>query len=136
MDGVPLVCGRCQVGFSVCRRCWCGQRYCSDECSKAAKDHSHRISQAKYATTEKGKASHRRRQRRYRLRKTREKQKRETDSAQLSDREIEKLKTEHFDEVRFAEWALRQLKTAKAQGKALSLADIVKLDKETGQKAK
>ena len=57
-------------------------------------------------------------------------------SAQLSEREIEKLKTEHFDEVRFAEWALRQLKTAKAQGKALSLADIVKVDKEIGQKAK
>jgi len=46
-------------------------------------------------------------------------------SAQLSEREIEKLKTDHFDEVRFAEWALRQVKAAKASGQQLSLQDVV-----------
>lgn len=55
--------------------------------------------------------------------------------AQLSDREIEQLKIQHFDEVRFAQWALRQLKTAKAQGKNLSLAEIMKDRKETSAKA-
>jgi hypothetical protein len=45
--------------------------------------------------------------------------------AHLSEREIEQLKSQHFDEVRFAEWALRQLKAAKSEGKNLSLAEIM-----------
>jgi hypothetical protein len=47
-------------------------------------------------------------------------------SASLSEREIEQLEREHFDEVRFAAWALKQIKEAKAQGKDLSLSEIVK----------
>jgi len=54
----------------------------------------------------------------------------------LSEREIEQLKSQHFDEVRFAEWAVRQLKAAKAEGKDLSLADIMKTEKEAAPKAK
>ncbi len=50
-------------------------------------------------------------------------------SAQLSDPEIDQLKSQHFDEVRFAEWALRQLKIAKAEGKSLSLTEIMKAGK-------
>jgi len=46
-------------------------------------------------------------------------------SASLSERELEQLEREHFDEVRFAAWALRQIKEARAQGKELSLADVV-----------
>lgn len=46
-------------------------------------------------------------------------------SASLSERELEQLERDHFDEVRFAVWALRQIKEARAQGKELSLADVV-----------
>ncbi len=46
-------------------------------------------------------------------------------SASLSERELEELERDHFDEVRFAAWALRQIKEARAQGKDLSLADVV-----------
>ena len=46
-------------------------------------------------------------------------------AAQLSEREVEKIKAQHFDEVRFAQWAVRQLKTAKSQGKSLSLTEII-----------
>lgn len=46
-------------------------------------------------------------------------------SSQLSDQEVEQLKRQHFDEVRFAQWALRQLKAAKAEGKTLSLAEVM-----------
>lgn len=54
----------------------------------------------------------------------------------LSEREIEQLKGQHFDEVRFAEWAVRQLKTAKAEGKNLSLSELMKIEKEAVPKGK
>ena len=47
-------------------------------------------------------------------------------AAQLSDRERDQLKSQHFDEVRFAEWAIRELKVARSQGKKLSLSEIMK----------
>ncbi len=50
-------------------------------------------------------------------------------SAQLSEREIDQLKSQHFDEVRFAEWALRQLKAEKAEGKNVSLAEIIQKER-------
>jgi hypothetical protein len=46
-------------------------------------------------------------------------------SASLSEKELEQLERDHFDDVRFAAWALRQIKEARAQGKDLSLADVV-----------
>ena len=83
MDGVEVCCKQCQAKFSVCRHCWCGQRYCSRTCSSEARDYSHRISQAKYAQTQKGKESQRKRQRRYRLKRTKEKRETEQSTADL-----------------------------------------------------
>lgn len=52
-------------------------------------------------------------------------------SAHLSERELEQLQIQHFDEVRFAAWALGQLKEARAQGKTISLSDIISAAPQT-----
>ncbi|MBI4402810.1 MAG: hypothetical protein HY537_01535 [Deltaproteobacteria bacterium] len=46
-------------------------------------------------------------------------------TSQLTEKEVSDLSAKHFDEVRFAEWALKQLKESKAQGKSLSLSEIM-----------
>lgn len=62
---VPLkeiVCRWCGIHFYLCRSCWRGRRYCSDECREAAKHKSHEESQRKYRQTEKGRKNHRERE--------------------------------------------------------------------------
>ena len=54
--------------------------------------------------------------------------------ASLSEREIELVAANHFDEVRFAAWALAEVKKAKAQGKNLSLSDVIGLGATSKQK--
>jgi hypothetical protein len=44
----------------------------------------------------------------------------------LSSAEIQILKTTHFDEAEFAEWALKEFRRAKERGENPSLADILK----------
>lgn len=48
----------------------------------------------------------------------------------LSEKELSELSAAHFNEVRFAEWALRQLK----EGKVQSLSEIVGLVGQPKQK--
>lgn len=57
-----------------------------------------------------------------------------THSAHLSEREFEQLQSQHFDEVRFAAWALGQLKINRAKGKVISLADIISEAQSTKKK--
>lgn len=52
-------------------------------------------------------------------------------SVHLAEREIEQLKSRHFDEVRFAEWAIKELKRAKAEGRSVSLAEVLRQAPET-----
>ena len=66
-DGVCIVCQWCGLECFVCRSCWRGQKYCSKDCSGKGYRRNHRNSQAKYSGTEKGRKSHRLRQRRHRL---------------------------------------------------------------------
>jgi len=47
----------------------------------------------------------------------------------LSRDQLEKIKAAHFDEVRFAQWALKQIKDSKQKGEALSLKDIVSMSR-------
>lgn len=58
----------------------------------------------------------------------------------LSRDQLEKIKAAHFDEVRFAQWALKQIKNSKQKGEALSLKDIVSMsrlvDAETPKRAR
>ena len=46
-------------------------------------------------------------------------------SSDLAEEELDGLRSQYFDEVQFAEWALRQIKEMKALGKTVSLAEIV-----------
>ncbi len=43
----------------------------------------------------------------------------------LNRDQLEKIKAAFFDEVRFAQWALKQIKESKQKGESLSLKDIV-----------
>jgi hypothetical protein len=45
--------------------------------------------------------------------------------SELSESEISELQSKHFDEVKFAAWALKELKAAKARGEALSMSDLL-----------
>ena len=55
-------------------------------------------------------------------------------SASLSEREVESLVSQHFDEVRFAEWALKRIKIERAEGKSTSLSEVIGLGALTKQK--
>lgn len=50
----------------------------------------------------------------------------ESHADSLSDDEISDLEKSHFDEVKFAEWAVTQLKKARANGSITTLADLLK----------
>jgi hypothetical protein len=45
--------------------------------------------------------------------------------AMLTTQEVRQLEEAHFDEVKFAEWALRELKAAQARGETISIAEII-----------
>ena len=55
---VRIECGWCHLLFCVCRRCFRGQVYCSDECRIAGRRKSCRESQRRYRQTPKGKKAH------------------------------------------------------------------------------
>ena len=56
---IQIRCRCCGALFCVCRRCWKGQAYCSDECRIAGKRQNHREAQWRYRQTPKGKKAHR-----------------------------------------------------------------------------
>src|SRR5689334_7752251 len=45
--------------------------------------------------------------------------------ASLSVQEIKQIEERFFDEVKFAEWAVKELRAAQARGESVRLADIV-----------
>lgn len=47
----------------------------------------------------------------------------------LSKDQIEKIREAFFDEVRFAQWALQQVKESKKKGETLSLRDVINLSR-------
>lgn len=65
---VQINCSLCGLRFSICRRCWRGQAYCSDECRSAGGNLSHREAQRRYRRTSKGRRAHREAERRRRMR--------------------------------------------------------------------
>lgn len=54
MYGVQVSCAICNKDFSICRKCWRGQKYCSKACSKEARRRSRIKSQEKYRKSRKG----------------------------------------------------------------------------------
>ncbi len=53
--GVELRCLGCKKLVLICRSCWRNHRYCSTACSEEAERASHRNSQKKYSSSQKGK---------------------------------------------------------------------------------
>lgn len=54
--------------------------------------------------------------------------------ASLSQSEIKQLAEQFFDEIRFAEWAVKELRIAKARGENIRFADIVANKYSSGPK--
>ena len=61
----------CRVMFFVCVRCDRGQRYCCDDCRKAARRRQTRAANKRYQRSEAGKLAHRARQKTYRAHRSR-----------------------------------------------------------------
>ena len=55
---IEVECRWCHLIFFICRRCWRGQAYCSDECRHCGKRRLHREAQRRYRQTSKGKKTH------------------------------------------------------------------------------
>ena len=68
---IGVQCHWCDLFFCICRSCWRGQAYCSDECRIAGKLKKHGEAQRRYRQTLKGKKAHceAENRRRYRLNK-------------------------------------------------------------------
>ena len=58
MTGVKIICACCGVRFAVCKSCYCGQVYCSDQCRESGYREKSRLRQRKFRKTEKGKQRH------------------------------------------------------------------------------
>ncbi len=52
-------CKFCDLVFMVCRRCYCGQVYCCEQCRKIARKIAHRQAQSKYRKSPKGRKTNR-----------------------------------------------------------------------------
>ncbi len=66
---ICVFCKKCGSAFCVCRCCWRGQVYCTDECRRVSYLESHRISQQNYRKTPKGILAHKQAENRRRQRK-------------------------------------------------------------------
>jgi len=58
IKALKIFCGCCGRIFGVCRDCYRGQRYCSDDCRIAGYLQTHREAQGNYRQTDKGKKQH------------------------------------------------------------------------------
>ncbi|MBI2712602.1 MAG: hypothetical protein HYX41_07105 [Bdellovibrio sp.] len=46
-------------------------------------------------------------------------------SETLSTQELKELETQYFDELKFAQWAIQELKAARSKGESITLGDIL-----------
>jgi hypothetical protein len=56
---IKIVCKHCKTLFYMCRACFRGHVYCSDQCRNTACIRARRIAQSKYRTSKKGRIKHR-----------------------------------------------------------------------------
>ncbi len=73
MHGVQVSCSICNKDFSICRKCWRGQKYCSKACSKEARRCNRIKSQEKYRKSRNGKFKQSKHQNNFRSKKDEEK---------------------------------------------------------------
>ena len=64
-----FLCAACRVTVFLCTTCDRGQRYCSVECARSTRRRSHRESDRRYQSSERGRLKHAERSRRYRQRR-------------------------------------------------------------------
>lgn len=64
-----FLCSRCRVQVLVCRRCDRGQIYCFGACAQEARRERRREARRRYQATDRGRAMHAERNRRYRARR-------------------------------------------------------------------
>jgi len=76
---VGVDCRECRLRFFICRRCWRGQAYCSEECRRLGRGRVHREAQKRYRQTSKGKKAHRQAENRRRYRSSKENEKKMDD---------------------------------------------------------
>jgi hypothetical protein len=70
-DGASVrffLCGRCRAQVLICRSCGRGQIYCAAGCAQDARREAQRAAGRRYQTSDRGRASHASRARRYRAR--------------------------------------------------------------------
>ena len=66
--GITQSCLNCSVSFSVCSKCWRGQKFCSESCRAEKRKYQTKSAGLRYRKSAKGKANHLKRQNRYRKR--------------------------------------------------------------------
>ena len=62
-----IQCKFCHIQFFLCRSCYRGHAYCSDECRNQAETEAHRKAQSKYRTSQKGRTANKIAQRQRRI---------------------------------------------------------------------
>ena len=67
---IELECKHCQLRFSICRKCYRGHLYCSSSCRRETQVKAHRKAQSRYRTSEKGRETHSRNEKKRRMGKT------------------------------------------------------------------
>ena len=72
IEALRIFCGCCGRIFGICRPCYRGQRYCSDQCRTAGYQQTHREAQSNYRQRDKGKLQHCESEKRRRKRKKEE----------------------------------------------------------------
>ena len=78
---IGVQCRWCGLFFCICRSCWRGQTYCSDECRIAGKLKRQSEAQRQYRQTPKGKKAHREAENRRRHRISKKSQKNMDDAS-------------------------------------------------------
>lgn len=64
-----FLCAGCRVEAYICTHCDRGQRFCAEECARAARRRSQREADRRYQSSRRGRLMHAERSRRYRLRR-------------------------------------------------------------------
>ncbi len=66
---IRIECKLCRQEFFLCRSCYNGHVYCSDQCRMIARIKSHRIAQSKYRTSDEGREANKEAERQRRINK-------------------------------------------------------------------
>lgn len=66
LEGILVHCAHCNYNFAICKPCWRGQVYCTEECRRAARRIKQQQYQKKYRQTKKGRLKQSQNQKKFR----------------------------------------------------------------------